>query len=503
LNPLYRPWLVKLTEEDIIVNTKHTIQTDALARLDNMPWTPFHTVMILALGIGWALDSFETNIIGSVFGVLKSFWHLSADQGSIAVSIWVLGMLVGAIGFGYLADRFGRKRLFLATLLWYALFSTLTVFAWNFESFLFFRAMTALAVGGEYSAVTATMGEFIPKRHRGRTDSLILSGFPLGALLSACISYFVLNHLPPQISWRVGFGLGTTMALIFFWIRRVIPESPRWLLQQGRVEEAEAIVDAIVQSAERAKNADAIRSQAQQHYPKREYTPETPMFMRNIRALFSGYLMRTSLAGALNFSQASVVYGVLTLMAVVILPFMKVPSGDMPLYYAFGNMAALAGGITASFLVESWGRRTSLFVSYALTLVSILVIYAASCGAASLPGMVIGYCLVQFCVTWSYISAYVVSSEILPTCLRATGLGVSVAMGRVGAMIAPLLLTGAFNSTGTPSSALIVLIILVAPGPVASACWWLRGNETRNVSLEEGSGEVAVEPDHYMRVQRA
>jgi MFS family permease len=462
------------------VNPRNTIQTDALARLDNMPWTRFHTLMIVALGVGWALDSFETNIIGSVFGVLKTQWHLSAGQGSIAVSVWVFGMLVGAIGFGYLADRFGRKRLFLATLLWYAAFSVMTVFSWNFDSFLFFRAMTALAVGGEYSAVTATMGEFIPKRHRGKTDSLILSGFPLGALVSAGVSYLVLNNLPADISWRVGFGLGTTMALLFFWIRRVIPESPRWLLQQGRVKEAEAIVDQIVGSASPEQVAQAGR-----RYPSVEFMPEQVAFLRNVRSLFGEYRARCMVASAFNFSQAAVVYGVLSLMALVILPFMKVPAGDMPLYYMYGNAAALLGGLTASVLVERWGRRASLFVSYTFTTLSILVIY----GTSSLPGMVIGYCMIQFGVTWAYISGYVVSSEILPTRVRATGLGVSVAVGRVGAVVAPLMLTNAYASSGTPSSALITLLALALPGPIAAAYWWLRGSETRNVSLETGSAQ--------------
>ena len=275
--------------------------------------------------MGWTLDSFETNIIGSIFGTLKAVWSLSAAQSSLAVSVWVLGILVGAIGFGYLADRFGRKRLFLATLLWYAAFSVATVFAWNYDSFLLFRALTALAVGGEYSAVTATMGEFIPRRNRGRTDSLILSGFPLGALISAAASYYALSLLPPDIAWRVGFGLGTTMALIF------------------------------------------------------------------------------------------------------------------------------------------------------------------------LGGMVLGYCLIQFGVTWSYISAYVVSAEILPTRLRASGLGVSVAFGRVGAMVTPVLLTSAFAPTGTPSAPLLVLLVLATPGPVAAAVWWLKGRETRNVSLEEGSDDALMD----------
>lgn len=465
--------------------SRHQIQTDALTRLDEMPWTRFHTLLTFALGIGWALDSFETNIIGSVFGVLKTQWHLSSTQGSLAVSVWVIGMLIGAIGFGYLADRYGRKRLFLATLLWYALFSVATVFSWSYESFLFFRVMTALAVGGEYSAVTATMGEFIPKRHRGRTDAMILSGFPIGAMASAAVTFFLLNRLPGEIAWRIGFGLGTTLALLFFWIRRVIPESPRWLLQQGRVDEVEAIVERIAASAMRPDTPEATRVLVQKRHALSTFTPAKPAFWRNIRELAGAYRLRCGLASALNFSQAAVVYGVLSLMALVILPYMKVPASDMPIYYVYGNAAALLGGLTASVLVEAWGRRASLLVSYSFTALAIVPLYVLH----TLPGMVAAYCLIQFGVTWAYISGYVVSSEVLPTRMRATGLGISVAVGRVGAMVAPLLLTSAYQASGAPSSALAVLLLLALPGPIAAALWWRLGTETRNLSLEEGSIE--------------
>lgn len=471
------------------MNPQLTVETDALTRLDNMPWTRFHTLMLVALGVGWALDSFEANIIGSVFGMLKAQWHLSAAQGSLAVSVWVFGTLVGAIAFGYLADRFGRKKLFLATLLWYALFSVATVVAWDYHSFLFFRAMTALAVGGEYSAVTATMGEFIPKRHRGKTDALILSGFPVGAILSAAVSYFVLNHLSPEVSWRVGFGFGTTMALLFFWIRRVIPESPRWLLQQGRLSEAEAIVEKIASSAQGAGSPRSAQDQAARRYVSRSVVTVRPSFWQNVRELFGTYLLRCSLASALNFSQAAIVYGVLSLMALVILPYMHVPAADMPLYYVYGNAAALLGGVVAALLVEAWGRRPSLFFGYAFTTLAIIVIYEMH----TLAGMVLGYCLIQFGVTWSYISAYVVSSEILPTRIRATGLGVSVAIGRLGAVIAPLMLTKMYALSGTPSAALVGLLVLAIPGPLAAALWWLKGRETSNLSLEEGSDQETAD----------
>lgn len=457
---------------------KAVMASDALERLDQMPWSRFHTTLTLALGVGWALDSFETNIIGSVLGILKDHWHLSAAQGGWVVSTWVGGMMVGALLFGYLADRFGRKRLFLATLLWYALFSVLTVFSWNFESFLVFRALTALAVGGEYAAVTAAMGEFIPRKHRGKTDSLILSGFPLGALASAGVAYAVLQTLPADIAWRVGFGLGTTMAIAFFWIRKVIPESPRWLIQQGRIAEAEAIVDRIASFA-RLEDKEA----AARRWPPVAVTVMPITIALTVRTLIKPYGGRLLLASALNFSQAAVVYGVISLMSLVILPYMQVPAIDLPLYYAAGNAAALLGGLTAALLVDVWGRRASLLASYSFTMAAAVFLYAAD----SLPAMVAGYCLVQFGVTWAYISAYVISAEILPTHIRATGLGASVALGRLGAVLAPPLLTGAFAAYHHPSAALLVLLLLAAPGPIAAAFWWVRGRETRGLSLEAGS----------------
>ncbi|MCM3755040.1 MFS transporter, partial [Bacillus licheniformis] len=139
----------------------HPIETDALTRLDNLPWTRFHTLMLVALGVGWALDSFETNIIGSVFGVLKSHWHLSAAQGSLAVSIWVFGMLVGAIAFGYLADRYGRVRMLQWTIATFALFTCLSGFTHSFWQLLATRTLQGFGFGGEWSVVTIMMAETI------------------------------------------------------------------------------------------------------------------------------------------------------------------------------------------------------------------------------------------------------------------------------------------------------------------------------------------------------
>jgi MFS family permease len=193
---------------------KSVFNPNVTQRLDRLPWCRFHTVVTIALALGWMLDAFETNIIGSVMGQVTKLWHLSPSQGSALVSAWVFGMAVGALVFGYFSDRLGRKKLFILTLIWYAAFSVITAFAWNYYSLLAFRSLAALGVGGEYSAVTAAMVEFIPRKHRGKASALVLAAFPVGGMISALLMRIFLQFFPPDIGWRLGFGVGALLAFL-------------------------------------------------------------------------------------------------------------------------------------------------------------------------------------------------------------------------------------------------------------------------------------------------
>ena len=218
------------------------------ARLDRLPWGRFHTIVTGALALGWALDMFETTIIGSVLGQVSRLWQLSSTQGSALVSSWVLGIFVGAIVFGHYSDRMGRKKLFIFTLVWYAGFSVVTAFAWNFHALLTCRFLAALGVGGEYSAVTAAMVEFIPQTHRGKASALILAAASVGAILSSVFAGLFLNYFSADVGWRLGFGAGAVLAFAGVWVRYAIPESPRWLAAHGRLAEAERIVKRVEES---------------------------------------------------------------------------------------------------------------------------------------------------------------------------------------------------------------------------------------------------------------
>lgn len=466
-----------------------TLSSNLSARLDRLPWGRFHVVVMLALSLGWALDMYESNIIGSMLGQIRSVWKLSATQGSALVSSWVLGIFVGAVVFGHYSDRMGRRKMFILTLAWYAVFSLITAFSWNFYALLSFRFVAALGVGGEYSAVTAAMVEFIPQKHRGKTSALILAAASIGAICSALFAGFFLNHFAADVGWRLGFGSGAVLALTGVWARFAIPESPRWLAAHGRPKEAARIVREI------EKSVAAEGGQFEPIHPEPppspiaapEPAPERYGFGSGVKELVSHYFGRLTLACSLNFAQASVLYGMLAALSLIILPAVKVAPERMPFFYFVGNVAALGGGLLAALLIDTLGRKGTILLGYTATTLGVLCLCLATT-----PGTVsAAYCLIMFSVVGATNAAYVVTSEILPVRNRATGLGISVAAGRVGAFGAPLLLSLIYEQTHKPGWALLALACLTLPGPIASLIWCFKGTEGRNRSLDDIARETA------------
>src|SRR3954470_6702004 len=225
------------------------VETDIPARLDRLPWSRFHTLVVVALGITWILDGLEVTLAGTVAGALKESPILqfsNADVG-LAGSAYLVGAVLGAIFFGWLTDRLGRKKLFFITLTVYLLATAATAFSWNLTSFLLFRFITGAGIGGEYAAINSTIQELVPARVRGWTDLVINGSFWIGAALGALAAIVLLDPavLAPDHGWRAAFLIGATMALIVFFMRLWLPESPRWLMTHGRADEAEKIVGEI------------------------------------------------------------------------------------------------------------------------------------------------------------------------------------------------------------------------------------------------------------------
>jgi MFS family permease len=220
------------------------VSTDIPARLDRLRWSRFHGLLVVALGISWMLDGLEVTIVGAMGGVLEDrhTLHLSAaDVGAVA-SFYITGAVLGALGFGWLTDRYGRRRIFFATLGCYIAGVALTACSWNFLSFALFRLLTGIGIGGEYAAVNSAIDELMPARLRGRLDLAINGTYWLGAAIGAGATIVLLNPhiLPVDLGWRCGFGIGAVLGLGVIVLRNFVPESPRWLVTHGRHDEAQA-----------------------------------------------------------------------------------------------------------------------------------------------------------------------------------------------------------------------------------------------------------------------
>src|SRR5216683_4362967 len=239
------------------------IETDVPARLDRLPWTRFHTLVVVALGITWILDGLEVTIAGSIVGALEEspLLHFTPAEVGLVASAYLAGAVTGALLFGYLTDRLGRRKLFFVTLGLYLMATAATALSWDFWSFALFRVLTGAGIGGEYAAINSAIQELIPARFRGRTDLAINGSFWVGAAAGAAGSLLLLDPavLPPELGWRLAFGIGAALALGILYLRRYLPESPRWLMIHGCIPEAEAVVDGIEAEVARESGRDLGR----------------------------------------------------------------------------------------------------------------------------------------------------------------------------------------------------------------------------------------------------
>ncbi|MDE2255361.1 MAG: MFS transporter [Betaproteobacteria bacterium] len=448
-------------------------------RLDRVRWNRFHATVTIALGVGWLLDAFEVTIVNNVIGVFKDLWHLDNAQASWILSIWFVGLMIGAYGFGFLADRFGRRRLFLLTLLIYGVFTLLTAFAWNYPSLLVLRLLTAVGVGAEYSAINAAISEFIPARNRGRANASVMNFWPLGAILAALVSLYVVNLLPPDIGWRVAFGFGALVAASTAFMRKSIPESPRWLISQGDLAGAERVVGGIEQGR---RHWHTLKTPAIGHR-------RAPLGVwKQTHTLVTRYPGRVALGCLLDFSEAAGYYGLFAFLALFILPAVHVSSRFAPFFYLIGNLGALIGGMIVALVLDRAGRKLTVPVFYTLAAMAALLL-AASIQTHSWAWVLAAFTLANMFATGGWISAYPTLSELFPTHLRSTGIGISVAVGRIGAFAAPLILTSVANAYGMVA-ALVLLASFWLIGAVAMIPWVMYGVEGKGRSLE---GMVAGE----------
>jgi MFS family permease len=439
--------------------------------LDQATWGPLHTRILLALGVGWALDAFEIQIIGSVINPVAATFSLSKTDQTVWVwVVWFAGLMLGAVLFGYLADCVGRRRLFVATLMLYATAAVLTAFSWNFASFLAFRFATGLGVGGEYAAVPSAIAEFMPVRRRGAANALVMNFWSLGGIVAGLVGIlFVSTVLGPR-GWRLTLLFGAVAALYGLYARRLIPESPRWLASRGRLEEANLVIEAVTgvrgkidgfeRDAARLRLADQLAELWAQHRSK----------------LIFGM--------ALDFSEAAAYYGMFTFLPVFVLTqdAVDVGAGSIPYYYVIANLGGLAGGLLVSWTLDRVGRKPTVLGAYLLAAAMALALAAAT-GTRS-PVLTLGaFTAAVMAASCAWMSAYPTFSELFPTHLRATAVGICVGVGRVGAIIGVVVLAVSAAIFGLWTS-FLCLAGLWLVGAVAGAVWYGRGPEARGKTLE-------------------
>src|SRR5688572_32733178 len=335
------------------------ITTDIPARLDRLPWSAWHWRVVIALGVSWLLDGLEVTVVGSLGPALQrpDTLGLSAGQIGWAASAYIGGAVLGALYFGRLADKLGRKRMFLVTLAVYLVATVLTAFSFDLYSFAFCRFLTGFGIGGEYAAINSAIDELIPARLRGRVDLAINGTFWIGAALGAALSIVLLGPLVgPELGWRIAFGLGGVLAFAILLVRRHVPESPRWLLMHGRAEEAEAIVRRI---EDEIGVKDTIAAQFSirpiRHVPWGEV----------LHVLLVRYRSRAIFGLTLMASQAFFYNAIFFTYALVLARFYGVPEAQVGYYifpFALGNFL---GPLLLGRLFDTVGRRVMIASTYA------------------------------------------------------------------------------------------------------------------------------------------
>ncbi|HEX3598168.1 MAG TPA: MFS transporter, partial [Polyangiaceae bacterium] len=426
--------------------------TDVPQRLDRLPWSGWHWRVVIALGITWMLDGLEVTLVGAVAPVLGEPDTLNLTEGQIGAtaSAYLFGAIAGALVFGRLTDLFGRKRLFLVTLGLYLSATAASGLAWNFASFMFFRALTGAGIGGEYSAVNSAIDELLPARVRGRADLAINSTYWLGTAVGALMSLVVLNSdaLPHAVAWRVVFGIGAVLGVSILFIRHHVPESPRWLLLHGRVDAANTVM------------RDIEEQVAATHGPLPEPAKAEPLeakgsvtFTAIARVLLRRHPKRTVLGLSLMIAQAFAYNGVFFTYALVLSRFYGIPAGRIGLYllpFAAGN---LLGPIVLRHLFDSVGRRKMIAITYVVSGMLIGVTgFGLSQGWLDAVTQTALWCIVFFVASAAASSAYLTVSELFPVELRGMAIALFYAVGTAAGGLAAPALFGVLVQTGSRQS---------------------------------------------------
>jgi MFS family permease len=469
-----------------------TVRTRIPARMDRLPWTRWHWRIIVALGAVWILDGLEVTIVGSISARLQdpSTLGLSKFESTAQGSIYVAGACLGAVVFGILTDKLGRKKLFLWTLSLYLLATVATAFTNEFWTFALCRFLTGMGIGGEYAAVNSAIDELIPARVRGWADLVINGSFWIGTAMAAALSLLLLsNALPKDLGWRMTFGAGALMALLILVVRRTLPESPRWLLTHGRAEEAERVVGEIERTVER---------EAGERLPEPEgdelevHQRKSVGFGEVARTMVQRYPRRMALGLSLMGAQAFAFNAVLFSYAVILTSFFSVGDSQVGLYLLPFALVNFLGPLTLGRLFDTVGRRPMIAGTYAIAGV-LLAVSALLFNSGRLTAWTFVGCL---CAAFFFASAgasagYLTVSEVFPMEIRAMAIAFFYAVATaLGGITGPVLFGRLVDSPGRLTVGFLIAAALMLVAAVVEA---VLGIDAEGEQLEDIAKPLTAE----------
>ena len=466
------------------------IETSIPARLDDLPWGGFHTRVVVALGITWILDGLEVTLAGALAGALKESptMRFSNFDVGFANSAYLAGAVLGALGFGWLTDRIGRRKLFFITLALYLTATAATALSWNVASYALFRFLTGAGIGGEYTAINSTIQELVPARYRGWTDLIINGSFWIGAAIGAGSSIVLLDPVwfGPDIGWRLAYLIGACLGLIVLVMRLWIPESPRWLIIHGHPERAEQIVRDIERDARH--DPEARRDMPKMKIRMRDHTPLGEV----ASTLFNTYRQRSMVGLALMVAQAFFYNAIFFTFALVLTDFFHIPADHVGWYllpFAAGNFL---GPLLLGRLFDTLGRRVMITFTYGVSGVLLALSgYLFSIGALSAQGQTIAWMVIFFFASPAASAAYLTVSENFPLEVRALAIALFYAIGTAIGGVAGPALFGVLIDTGSRQSVFAGYLFGSALMIAAAAVAWRYAVAAERKSLESVARPLA------------
>lgn len=443
-----------------------TIETQVPSRLDRLPWSKFHWRVVIGLGAVWILDGLEVTMVSSVAARLTeegSGLSLSAGQIGLAGAIYIAGACLGALFFGQLTDRLGRKKMFIATLLVYLVATVATAFAFAPWFFYVARFFTGAGIGGEYAAINSAIDELIPARVRGQVDLVINGSYWLGAAIGAGSALFFLSDVfPTWLGWRVAFAAGAVLGLAILFVRRHVPESPRWLFIHGHEEEAERIVDEIERGVEQETGEELSEPEDTLTVRQRKAIP----FRMIARTAFKLYPKRTVLGVALFVGQAFIYNGITFNLGTLLSTFFGVASGLVPVFIIIWALSNFMGPVLLGRFFDTVGRIPMIAGSYLgsalLTVPLGLLMMNGALNRWTFIGFIV---LIFFLASAGASAAYLTVSEVFPMETRALAIAFFYALGTaIGGTVGPLLFG---RLIGTEDAAYVAVGFFIAAGVMA------------------------------------